>query len=193
MSNPSTNNMSVISYTELCELVEQGVINAHPSQINGSSIDLTLDPIIRVETFDASLPPIDLSIKQNIVTHELNISILLEDCGYILSPDEFILASSVETFNLPHNISAEYKLKSSMARNGLEHLNAGWCDAGWTNSKLTLELKNVTRYHRLLIKAGMPIGQVVFFKHDDVPVDKSYSVRGQYNNQTQVTESKGIR
>lgn len=181
--------MSLLSYTELCELVEQGVINAHPSQINGSSIDLTLDDAIRIETSESSKLTIDLSIKENIATTHY----MIPTCGYILQPNEFILASSFETFNLPHNISCEYKLKSSMARNGLEHLNAGWCDAGWTNSKLTLELKNVTRYHKLLIKTGMPIGQVIFFKHENVPVDKSYSIRGQYNNQTEVTESKGIR
>jgi len=185
--------MSLLSYFELCELVDQGVINAKPEQINGSSIDLTLHHLIRTESPDGlSNKPVKLKDKQNILTREFD---LLGDdkCGYVLRQDEFILASSEEFFNLPDNISAEYKLKSSMARNGLEHLNAGWCDAGWTGSRLTLELKNVTRYHKLLIEAGMPIGQVVFFKHAPVPLDKSYTVRGQYNGQTKATESKGIR
>ena len=181
--------MSLLSYTELCELVEQGVINADPSQINGSSIDLTLDNAIRIESSNNQHYTIDLLSKQNINTSHY----IIPSSGYILQPNELILASSFETFNLPHNISAEYKLKSSMARNGLEHLNAGWCDAGWTNSKLTLELKNMTRYHKLVLKAGMRIGQVIFFKHEEVPLDKSYTKCGQYNNQTEVTESKGIR
>jgi dCTP deaminase len=197
--------MSLISYLELCQLVEDGVINAKPEQINGSSIDLTLHNLIRVELGRGlSDPAVRLKDKQNISTveYDLDLSHVRPNttnpnpnpiCGYILRPDEFILASSHETFNLPDYISCEYKLKSSMARNGLEHLNAGWCDAGWHNSRLTLELKNITRYHKLLLETGMPIGQVVFFKHEPVPVDKSYATRGQYNNQGAVTESKGIR
>jgi dCTP deaminase len=116
------------------------------------------------------------------------------NCGYILRPDEFILASTNEIFNLPDNISAEYKLKSTQARNAMEHLNAGFCDPGWNNSKLTLELKNVSRYHKLIIRPNMPCGQIVFFRHEvSVPSNESYAVRGQYNNQTQVTLSKGLR
>lgn len=180
--------MSLLSYNELCELVEQGVINVPLSQVNGSSIDLTLDSVIRIEEYDFT-SSVDLKNKENILTYEHKIN----EYGFELGPGEFILASSAEIFNLPDNISCEYKLKSSMARNGLEHLNAGWCDCGWSNSKLTLELKNMTRFHTLTLKAGMGIGQMVFFKHEPVPADKSYAVKGQYNNQERVTASKGIR
>ncbi|MEY3760178.1 MAG: Cronobacter phage vB CsaP, partial [Pseudomonadota bacterium] len=113
--------------------------------------------------------------------------------GYTIRPDEFILASSDEFFNLPNDISCEYKLKSSMARNALDHLNAGWADATWNGSRLTLELKNVSRFHKLIIETGMAIGQMVFFRHAPVPHEQSYAVRGQYNKQQSVTESKGIR
>jgi dCTP deaminase len=179
----------LLSYTELCELVEAGIINAKTAQVNGSSIDITLDHIIRVEQQIYPRPLIDLSVKETIDTREIDIT----ECGYILYPGDCILASSFETFNLPDNISAEYKLKSSMARNFLEHLNAGWCDATWNSAKLTLELVNLTRYHDLKIKPGMAIGQIVFFKHTPVPEDQSYAVKGQYNNQTKVQPSKGIR
>jgi len=84
-------------------------------------------------------------------------------------------------------------LKSSLARSGLQHLMAGWCDPGWNNSKLTLELTNVTQHHTLLIKPGMKIGQMVFWSCTPVPLDKSYSVTGQYNNQETVTGNKGVR
>lgn len=181
--------MSLLSYTELLELVRSGVINAPVENINGSSIDITLDDIIRIEDHPKFNGVVDLRGKENIETYEYP----LTEYGYQLSPGEFILASSREVFNLPDYISAEYKLKSSMARNGLEHLNAGWCDAGWNGSKLTLELKNMTCRHRLTIKPGMGIGQIVFFRHEKVPHDKSYAVKGQYNQQTSVTASKGIR
>lgn len=39
-----------------------------------------------------------------------------KNLSFLLMPGEFILAQSVEVFNLPDDLSAEYKLKSSMAR-----------------------------------------------------------------------------
>lgn len=180
--------MSLLSYTELLELVNQGVIDAPIENINGSSIDITLDKIIRTEVRNTDV--VDLSKKQNIITRECEID---SKYGYVINPGEFILASSREVFNLPGDIAAEYKLKSSMARNGLEHLNAGWCDPHWHGSKLTLELKNITEYHDLLIKEGMKVGQVVFFRTKPVPIEHGYAEKGQYNGQQKVQESKGIR
>jgi dCTP deaminase len=180
--------MSLLSYLELVSLVGQGVIDAPIENINSSSIDLTLDRFVMYE-LDGDRDVVDLASKQNIAMSQFDLDI--DDM--VLFPGDFILASSAEVFNLPNNISAEYKLKSSMARNGLEHLNAGWCDAGWNGSKLTLELKNMTQNHRLCLTKGMKIGQVVFFRHEPVPVDKSYAARGQYNGQQGVTASKGIR
>lgn len=127
---------------ELHELVDQGIITAQHSQVNGSSIDVTLHHLIRIESPNG-LPdkPVDLKIKENIQTEELDLwlqnypKLNLNGC-YILRQDEFILASTNEFFNLPNDISAEYKLKSSMARNGLEHLNAGWCLVGDTEIPL---------------------------------------------------------
>ena len=181
--------MSLISYSGLCALVGANVIDADPANISGSSIDITIGDTILVEDIDMSGSVVDLKEKESLNMKEFTIP----EQGYLLFPGDFILASSAETFNLPNNIAAEYKLKSSLARSGLQHLLAGWCDPGWSNSKLTLELKNVTQYHTLLIKPGMKIGQMVFWSCTPVPLDKSYSVTGQYNNQETVTGNKGVR
>ena len=184
---------SLISYEELVELVQQGVIDAPFENINGASIDLTLGDAIMRENYGTTLNPspetsVRLKNKEVPLMHQKDIT-----DGYILSPGEFILATTAETFNLPNNIAAEYKLKSSLARSGLQHLLAGWCDPGWNNSKLTLELKNVTRYSNLFLEPGMKIGQVVFWKCNPVPEEHSYAVKGQYNDQETVTASKGAR
>ena len=181
--------MSLISYSGLCALVGANVIDADPANISGSSIDITIGDTILVEDINMSGSIVDLKEKESLNMKEFTIP----EQGYLLFPGDFILASSAETFNLPNNIAAEYKLKSSLARSGLQHLLAGWCDPGWSNSKLTLELKNVTQYHTLLIKPGMKIGQMVFWSCTPVPLDKSYSVTGQYNNQETVTGNKGVR
>ncbi|MGL5154928.1 MAG: dCTP deaminase, partial [Aeromonas veronii] len=97
-------------------------------------------------------------------------------------PGQAILACSMETFNLPNTISAMFKLRSSMGRCFLNHMMAGWADAGWHGAQLTMEFVNQTQYHRLLIKPGMRVGQMVFFEHEDAGED-SYSVKGNYNGQ----------
>jgi len=181
--------MSLISYTQLLHLVHTGVIDAKPENINGASIDITIGDRILVERNTVIGSVIDLKEKESLNMKE----VLILSEGYLLLPGDFILASSAETFNLPNNIAAEYKLKSSLARSGLQHLMAGWCDPGWSNSKLTLELTNVTQYHSLIIKPGMKIGQMVFFSCEPVPSDQSYAVKGQYNSQETVTGNKGLR
>lgn len=184
--------MSLLSYRELLKLVEEGVINAPVKNINGASIDITLDSDIMIEGqcfSDGRFKQVDLKNKESLYMFASPIG----PDGYLLRPSRFILASSVETFNLPNNIACEYKLKSSLARSGLQHMLAGWCDPGWTNSKLTLELKNVTENHTLILRAGMKIGQMVFFKCDPVPSEETYAVKGQYNNQGSVTGNKGVR
>lgn len=187
--------MSLLSYNRLCDLVEQGIItNVKHDQINSASIDLTLGRIILLENCIvdpysvAQPPPRTVSLKKRtpMMTSEFD----LRGVNYCLQPGEFILAQSEQVFNLPPNISAEYKLKSSMARIGLEHLNAGWCDAGWNGSVLTLELKNMTRYHGIELEEGVGIGQVVFFEHEPVPADRSYAARGRYNGDKTVSGIK---
>lgn len=188
--------MSLLSYNRLCELVEQGVItNVEHDQINATSIDLTLGDNILFEgrhpdalMLDNTPPPgfvytrIELARRTPLFMHPRN----LTNGPHVLMPGQFMLAQSAQTFNLPNNISAEYKLKSSMARIGLEHLNAGWCDAGWNGSVLTLELKNMTQHHAIQLRAGDRIGQIVFFEHEPVPADRSYAARGRYNGDTKV-------
>lgn len=181
--------MSLLSFVALVKLVSNGVVtNVEHSQINSASIDLTLGAKIMVEQDPQD--PWDRSISLRERKPLLMEEITMGPEGYMLHPGQFILAQSQQMFNLPNNISGEYKLKSSMARIGLEHLNAGWCDAGWNGSVLTLELKNMTLYHSIIIRPGDGIGQIVFFEHEPVPADRSYAVRGRYNGDESVSGIK---
>ncbi|MDB4342603.1 dCTP deaminase [bacterium] len=190
--NSYTNKGSLVSYEGLVRMVEDGIITGVPPEnINGSSIDITLHNEILGET-SGDHPPVMLYSKQNINMEPFTIPEDGTQC-LVMGPGDFILASSREYFNLPPNISAEYKLKSSMARNALEHLNAGWCDPCWNGSRLTLEFKNMSQHHSLGLIAGMKIGQITFWECDPVPDGEGYDVKGQYNKQDTVTESKGIK
>lgn len=168
----------LISYNELMELVERGVISpVNAKDVNGTSIDVYLGSEILVERGRNENNIVSLRGKEALEMVKIDIT----DGHYDLAPGEFILASTVETFNLPENISAEFKLNSSGARIGLENALATWCDPHWNGSVLTLELKNLTRYHTIRLHAGCRIGQIIFHKSEPVPADRGYGVRGRYN------------
>ena len=178
----------LLSYVELMQLVEMGVIDAAPENINGASIDVTLDKVLLIEKSQMITPTLDLSLKQS----PEFLPLTMEEYGFVMKPHQFLLASTQETFNLPNNIACEFKLKSSVARAGLNHALAKWCDPTWHNSKLTLELYNTLSHNNILLKPGMKIGQIIFYKVSEVPEQNSYAVKGRYNNTTEVTASKGV-
>ena len=132
---------------------------------------------------------VDFAAKQPLAMKTIDIS----KQPYKLFPGEACLASSVEVFNLPMDITMEFRLKSSQARVFLEQLHACWADPGWHGSTLTMEFVNLARYHPLLLKAGDKCGQVMFYRHEPVPEDRSYKVRGSYNNDRGATQSKGVK
>jgi dCTP deaminase len=182
--------VALISGKELFGLVDAGVItNVKPSQINAASIDITVGSRFLVEECQTLegvpyVKALDWSKRD-----QPRMSAVVGEV--LLHPGGFALAESQQLFNLPNDIACEYKLKSSMARIGLEHLNAGWCDPGWNGSVLTLELVNMLRRHSILVREGDPIGQMVFFRCKE-PVDRSqsYATRGRYNNDTSVQGAK---
>jgi deoxycytidine triphosphate deaminase len=178
----------LLSHTELKELVKRRVItNVTDDMINSASIDITLGSRVIVEGKpNAGDSLMILRDKPSLHGYTIDIN---ED-GLTLEPGDFALACSQQAFNLPNDISAEYKLKSSMARIGLEHFNAGWCDAGWNGSVLTMELINLTKHHKIRLFPGDKIGQIVFFRHVEVPEEASYAKRGRYNNDKTVSGAK---
>ena len=176
----------ILSYNELLEIVNEGVINPLVENINGASIDIRLGSEIKLES-GSSMRIVDIQEKQAL---KMTSKIIPED-GYLLYPGECILAHSIEIFNLPDNLSAEYVLKSSMARCFLNHMYAGFADPLW-HGQLVLELKNESRFHIMRLHTGMKIGQIKFYKHKPVPHENSYAVHGRYNGSVGAMESEGV-
>lgn len=174
----------LLSYYELCALVDQGAITGvDPKDINSASIDVHLGSKLIVENYtDNRLDVVDIAQRQlfSHTQHDLT------NHSYEMRPDEFVLAQTREKFYLPDDIVAEFKLKSSGARTGLENALATWCDPGWNDSVLTLELKNFLRYHALKLTYGMPIGQMIFYRVTEVPKERSYATIGRYNGDSTV-------
>lgn len=96
-----------------------------------------------------------------------------------IKPGEFILAYTIETFNLPNNVCMEAKEKSSLIRNGLKVHNTH-CDPGW-RGHLTLELELSTGVtNPMVLIAGDAVAQVKF-EFLDKPTNRPY--KGKYQDQ----------
>jgi dCTP deaminase len=157
--------------------VEFGMVSPFDEGLlNPASLDLRLGTHIMVElehTPALALQDISSATKEN---------------PYHLAPGEFVLAETVELFHMPEDISAIFCLKSTRAREGYEHSNAGFAECDWHGSKLTLELRNNLRFHSLPLYPGLLIGQMLFLLMTGTPT-RSYAQLGHYNMQPIVTPS----
>jgi dCTP deaminase len=95
----------------------------------------------------------------------------------IIPSHGFVLASTVERFNMPHDLIGTVRDKSSWARLGLAVQNT-LLDPGWPGY-LTLEISSNVDIE-IRIARGEPIAQIVFELLDQ-PTELPY--RGKYYNQ----------
>ena len=121
----------ILCDTEIRALCKQGLVSPYdPALVNPASLDVRLGCELMVEMAEwSTMTSIDIGGHTQVEP-------------FYLQPHEFVLACTEETFFLPTNIAGQFALKSSRARSGIEHLMAGYCDPGWSGSKLTLELQN---------------------------------------------------
>ena len=168
----------ILCDTEIRALCDEGLVDPYdPALVNPASLDVRLGENILVEAeFTSQMQP-------------RSIARFTQDYPFLLQPQEFILAETVETFFLPSFLAGQFALKSSRARSGIEHLMAGYCDPGWQGSKLTLELQNARAIHPVALWPGMRIGQIVFHRMSATPAE-DYSIVGHYNFDQQVTAAK---
>ena len=148
------------------------------SLVNPCSLDCLLGDEIMIES--AQTPE---------MTTKLSIADTTKDDPFLLKPGQFILATTRETVTIPDDLSAIFMLKSSRAREGIEHSHAGFIDAGFSGT-ITLEISNVRQLHPLPLWAGMKIGQLVFSRLDEIPLNP-YWQTGRYCGDQTVTPSKG--
>jgi len=101
----------------------------------------------------------------------------------ILIPGHPILATTVEFIRMPYDCAGVVFLKSSLARQGLDHALAGFVDPGF-RGELTLEL----HAHRpVKLRHGQRVVQLVLYRLDGVPKE---SYHGKYQNQRGPTQAR---
>jgi len=170
--------MGVLPDFEIVCLARRGMVHPYdPELVNPASLDVRLGEnlLVEIPTSSALVP---YSIAGN-----------TQEKPFMLQPHEFVLAETLERFEIPNVVAGQLALKSSRAREGIEHLMAGYVDPGYAG-RLTLELQNARCMHPVPLWPGMRIGQIVFHKMSLLP-NKDYSQTGRYQGDQQVQASKG--
>lgn len=177
------------SWKTICEMVEAGIIQRVKSldQVGAASLDLRLGPRIKVE----GRGHVEINKRETGSFFDIEAD---KETGRLitLSPGQCILAESVERFSLPLDVAVMVYTRSTPGRVFFEHLTSGFCDPGWNNSVLTLELKNCSQFHTIGLHAGDSVVQMKFeILPEPVPFERSYAARGHYNGDGVVTGAKG--
>lgn len=179
----------MLSYTELLELVNDKVITGLDSidQVQGSSIDVRLGNVIQRE-----MPGDHIIVLRNreLMKMESVVLDIKDNPFFDLKPKAFVLAHTVEMFDMPDDLSATFHLKSTSARSAIGHLLAVHIDPGFNNSVLTLEIENVSQFHTVRLHWFDMIGQIIFWRHKKVPLNASYRSKGHYNGDKSVSGVK---
>ncbi len=116
---------------------------------------------------------------------------LYKSTQYVLAPGAFILGTTEEFVEIPHDMVAVVNGKSSLARLGLLiHITAGFIDPGF-KGKITLEIVNLNRVP-IILRAGKPICQISFMQLSS-PAMYPYGhpkLNSKYQNQEHVGPSQ---
>lgn len=188
----------VLSDREIFKYLDEGWIGIEPLddpelQVQPCSVDLRLGTEFKIfpgwRKDGLSLPnPVLDPLAQNAV--ELMETIQIgEDQGFILHPNHFALACTVEKLKIPADILGRVDGRSSIGRLGiLIHATAGLIDPGF-EGYLTLELGNIGPYP-VLLHPGMRICQISFEQLTS-PCGRPYGQRkgSKYQDQVGATAS----
>lgn len=169
----------VLSDGEISSLLKERTLRIEPleeKQIQPASVDIRLGNTFCVleDTFNGIIKLSDNVKYKTMVTDK-----------YLLLPGQFVLATTVEYFKLPDNLTAFVEGRSSLGRLGLFIQNAGWVDPGF-EGEITLELFNANRC-AIELQAGHRIGQLVFAKMEQ---NALHPYSGKYQKQKGATGSR---
>ena len=169
----------ILSDKTIMKMLEEGTLEIAPlieGQIQPASVDVRLgDTFSVVEDSSSGIITLENEIKYKSIKTDT----------YLLLPGQFVLATTMEYFALPNNLTAFVEGRSSLGRMGLFIQNAGWVDPGF-KGEITLELYNANRC-AIELKAGRRVGQLVFAEMDQ---EALHPYNGKYQGQKGATGSR---
>ena len=153
----------ILTDTQILESIDNGEIIIEPFDrtcLGTNSYDVHLGKFLAVYTDEI------LDARKHNEIRELEIP----EEGYVLRPGTLYLGVTLE-YTETHNAVPFLEGKSSVGRLGIDiHATAGKGDVGFCNT-WTLEISCV---HPVRVYAGMPIGQLIYFKIDG-DIDNYYN------------------
>lgn len=169
----------ILSDKSIIAMLNDGTLKISPlvkDQIQPASVDIRLGNTFSiVEDSHTGVISLENEIKYKTIKADT----------YVLLPGQFVLATTMEYFDLPNDLTAFVEGRSSLGRMGLFIQNAGWVDPGF-HGEITLELYNANRC-AIELRAGRRVGQLVFAKMDEAALNP---YNGKYQGQKGATGSK---
>lgn len=173
------NDIMIMSDQTIIKMLKEKTLIIEPlekEQIQPASVDIRLGNTFSVvEDLSTGIINLEQEIKYKTIKSDT----------YILLPNQFVLATTMEYFDLPNDLTAFVEGRSSLGRMGLFIQNAGWVDPGF-KGEITLELYNANRC-AIELKAGRRVGQLVFAKMDKTALNP---YNGKYQGQKGATGPK---
>ena len=169
----------ILSDKTISEMLKRRELVIEPlnaEQIQPASVDIRLGNTFSVvEDTPSGIITLNSEIRYKTITAD----------RYLLLPGQFVLATTMEYFELPDDLTAFVEGRSSLGRMGLFIQNAGWVDPGF-HGEITLELFNANRC-AIELQTGRRVGQLVFAKMDSAARNP---YRGKYQGQKGATGSR---
>src|SRR3990167_11342252 len=172
----------VLSDRDIKKYLQSGKIRIIPEpdlseQLGSCSIDLKLGNSFRI--FEHSKYPfIDPFDPKNTDGVTKLVEVRNKE-PFILHPNDFVLATTVESFELPDHLLARLEGRSSLGRLGIVvHSTASVFEPGW-KGKVVMELGNMGRMP-VALYAGMRVCALTFEElssPSDVPYNKKKSAK----------------
>ena len=156
-------NMAILSDKTIKEYLKEGKIGFEPlqdeKQIQPSSVDMRLGDEFKVFKVIRK-PYIDPEDEEDNASY-MESMIVPEGEAFIIHPNEFALATTLEYVKVPDDLVARVEGRSSMGRLGVTmHVTAGFIDPGF-EGRITLEISNIGAMP-VALYPGQRVCQIVF-------------------------------
>lgn len=179
----------VLSDRDIKEAIKQKRLVFKPKLINDqigpASVDLRLGNVFKVfHTEKHSL----LDIKEGLPKDFTKTIKLKKGERFILHPNNFVIASTIECIKVPDDMVVRVEGKSSLARMGILTHTAGFVDPGFEGD-ITLEISNQSNI-AIAIYPGMYICQIACeYLYSPAEVPYNERKRSLYSGQSGPTEA----
>lgn len=155
--------MAILSDKTIKEYLKEGKIGFEPllneKQIQPSSIDMRLGDEFKVFKV-VRQPYIDPNDEDDLASY-MESTTVPEGKAFIIHPNEFALATTLEYVKIPEDLVARVEGRSSMGRLGVTmHVTAGFIDPGF-EGRITLEISNIGAMP-VALYPGQRVCQLVF-------------------------------